>query len=42
VLIVIGVLIGTLLGVPSARQVKMTAIPRMVASASAVVVLSRS
>jgi NAD(P) transhydrogenase subunit beta len=31
VLIVIGVVIGTLLGVPSARQVKMTAMPQMVA-----------
>jgi H+-translocating NAD(P) transhydrogenase subunit beta len=31
VLIVIGVAIGTLLGVPSARQVKMTAMPQMVA-----------
>jgi len=30
-LIVIGIVIGTLLGVPSARQVKMTAIPQMVA-----------
>ncbi|HEY1968388.1 MAG TPA: NAD(P)(+) transhydrogenase (Re/Si-specific) subunit beta [Pseudonocardia sp.] len=31
VLIVIGIVIGTLLGVPSARQVKMTAMPQMVA-----------
>jgi NAD(P) transhydrogenase subunit beta len=31
VLIVIGLVIGTLLGVPSARQVKMTAMPQMVA-----------
>ncbi len=31
VLIAIGVVIGTLLGVPSARQVKMTAMPEMVA-----------
>jgi NAD(P) transhydrogenase subunit beta len=30
-LIVIGIVIGTLLGVPSARQVKMTAMPQMVA-----------
>jgi NAD(P) transhydrogenase subunit beta len=31
VLIIIGIVIGTLLGVPSARQVKMTAMPQMVA-----------
>jgi NAD(P) transhydrogenase subunit beta len=31
VLIVVGVVIGTLLGVPSARRVKMTAMPQMVA-----------
>jgi H+-translocating NAD(P) transhydrogenase subunit beta len=31
VLIVVGVVIGTLLGVPAARQVKMTAMPQMVA-----------
>jgi H+-translocating NAD(P) transhydrogenase subunit beta len=31
VLIVLGVVIGTLLGVPAARQVKMTAMPQMVA-----------
>ncbi|MFL6135099.1 MAG: NAD(P)(+) transhydrogenase (Re/Si-specific) subunit beta, partial [Nocardioidaceae bacterium] len=31
VLIGIGIVIGTLLGVPSARQVKMTAMPEMVA-----------
>jgi H+-translocating NAD(P) transhydrogenase subunit beta len=31
VLIIIGLVIGTALGVPSARQVKMTAIPQMVA-----------
>jgi len=31
VLIAVGIVIGTLLGVPSARQVKMTAIPEMVA-----------
>jgi len=31
VLIAIGVIVGTLLGVPSARQVKMTAMPQMVA-----------
>jgi proton-translocating NAD(P)+ transhydrogenase subunit beta len=31
VLIVIGIVIGALLGVPSARQVKMTAMPQMVA-----------
>ncbi|MGH3686873.1 MAG: NAD(P)(+) transhydrogenase (Re/Si-specific) subunit beta [Pseudonocardiaceae bacterium] len=31
VLIVLGVVIGTLLGVPSAKQVKMTAMPQMVA-----------
>ncbi|MGQ0576645.1 MAG: NAD(P)(+) transhydrogenase (Re/Si-specific) subunit beta [Pseudonocardia sp.] len=31
VLIAIGIVIGTLLGVPSARQVKMTAMPEMVA-----------
>ncbi len=31
VLIVVGLVIGTLLGVPSARQVKMTAVPQMVA-----------
>jgi NAD(P) transhydrogenase subunit beta len=31
VLIAIGIVIGTLLGVPSARQVKMTAMPQMVA-----------
>jgi NAD(P) transhydrogenase subunit beta len=31
VLILIGLVIGTLLGVPSARQVKMTAMPQMVA-----------
>ncbi|MGH3872474.1 MAG: NAD(P)(+) transhydrogenase (Re/Si-specific) subunit beta [Pseudonocardiaceae bacterium] len=31
VLIVLGVLIGTLLGVPAAKQVKMTAMPQMVA-----------
>jgi NAD(P) transhydrogenase subunit beta len=31
VLIALGVLIGTLLGVPAARQVKMTAMPQMVA-----------
>jgi NAD(P) transhydrogenase subunit beta len=31
VLIVLGVLLGTLIGIPSARQVKMTAMPQMVA-----------
>src|ERR671917_205841 len=31
VLIVLGVVIGTVLGVPAARQVKMTAMPQMVA-----------
>ena len=31
ILIIIGLVVGTALGVPSARQVKMTAMPQMVA-----------